>query len=60
MQKQAVLQRRKKLFSFVSYTRDMFYHNTYEQLIEEILNGDIIQGTYEQSQKKFHFRISRR
>ena len=42
MQKQAVPKRREKLFSFVSYAIDMFCHNTNEQLIEEILNGDKI------------------
>ena len=40
MQKQAAPHRHKKLFSFVSYATDMFFYNTNEQLIEEILNGD--------------------
>ena len=42
MKKQAVPKRHKKLLSFVLYATDMFCHNTNEQLIEEILNGDKI------------------
>ena len=42
MQKQAVPHGRKKLFSFVPCATDMFWHNTNEQLIEEIFNEEKI------------------
>ena len=42
MQKQAVPHGLKKLFSFVPYATDIFCHNTNEQLIEEIFNGEKI------------------
>ena len=42
MQKQAVPHGRKKLFIFVPCATDMFCHNTNEQLIEEIFNGEKI------------------
>ena len=42
MQKQAVPHGRKKLFSFVPCATGMFCHNTNEQLIVEIFNGEKI------------------